>query len=231
VTIWDLLLLSLRFWAVTLVGVALTAAAVLLVGQQPGIVSGQVNVILLQPEPFPGNALAETTDSLISTTGVVAQLVGGQGGTSRSVSDQVTLVGEGIRQGYSVRQPNSGGQWEYRFETPVLDVQSAGPTLDDARVQMSTALARIEGVLDKLQSDASVDARLRIRIQLSPNQPVYTYAHGSRTRAYAGTLLTGALATFGGVLAAERLADRRERRRRAAGVTAGTMPSGAALPS
>lgn len=230
-TIWDLLLLSLRFWVVTVVGFALTAAAVPLVGQQPGIFSGQVNVILLQPEPFPGNALAETTDSLISTTGVVAQLVGGQGGTSRSVSDQVTLVGEGLRQGYSVRQPNSGGQWEYRFETPVLDVQSAGQTLDDARAEMNAALTRIEDVLDKLQSDASVDETLRIRIQLSPNQPVYTYAHGSRARALAGTLLTGVLVTFGGVLVAERLTDRRERRRRAAVLTAGTMPSGAALPS
>ena len=230
-TIWDLLLLSLRFWVITVVGIALTAAAVLLVGQQPGVFRGQVNVILLQPEPFPGNALAETTDSLISTTGVVAQLVGGQGGTSRSVSDQVTLVGEGLRQGYSVRQPNSGGQWEYRFESPVLDVQSAGPTLGDARAEMSAALTRIEAVLDKLQSDASVDAALRIRTQLSPNQPVYTYAHGSRIRAYAGALMSGALATFGGVLVAERLADRRERRRRAAVLTAGTMPSGAALPS
>ncbi|NMM31889.1 MAG: hypothetical protein HHJ10_12845 [Cellulomonas sp.] len=230
-TIWDLLQLSLRFWVVTVVGFALTAAAVLLVGHQPGVFSGQVNVILLQPEPFPGNALAETTSSLISTTGVVAHLVGGQSGTSRSVSDQVTLVGEGIQHGYTVRQPNSGGQWEYRFETPVLDVQSAGTTLGDSRAEMSAALTRIEDVLDKLQSDASVDKALRIRIQMSPNQPVYTYAHGSGTRAYAGTLLTGALVTFGGVLMAERLTDRRERRRQAVVLTVGTMPSGADLPS
>lgn len=228
-TIWDLLRLALRFWGITVVGTALTAAAVLLVAHQPGVFSGQVNVILLQPEPFPGNALAETTDSLISTTGVVAQLVGGQGGTSRSVSDQVTLVGEGIQDGYTVRQPNSGGQWEYRFETPVLDVQSAGPTLDEARAEMSAAVTSIEGVLDKLQSDASVDPSLRIRIQMSPSQPVYTYAHGSRMRAYAGTLLSGALVTFGGVLVAERLAERRAQRRRASAVTAGTRPSVAAL--
>ncbi|MGV8978125.1 MAG: hypothetical protein ACOH17_08785 [Cellulomonas sp.] len=230
-TIWDLFLLSLRFWVVTAAGIALTAVAVLLVGQQPGLFSGQVNVILLQPSQFPGNAIAETTDSLISTTGVVAQLVGGQGGTSRTVSDQVTLVGEGIQHGYSVRQPNSGGQWEYRFETPVLDVQSAGTTLDDSRAEMSAALTRISDVLDKLESDAAVDPALRIRIQLSPNEPVYTYAHGSRLRAYAGTVLTGVLVTFAGVLVAESLTDRRARRRRAAVLTVGTRPSGAPLLS
>ena len=220
-TIWDLVSMAWRFWLVTLVGILLTVGGSLIVWQQQGVFNGQVNVVLLKPDVIPGNALANTSDSLISMAGVVAKMVGGPTGTSRAVSDQVTLVGEGAHEGYSVRQPNSGGQWEYRFETPVLDVQSAGRTEGAARAGMAAALASVQSAIDHLQSDASVRSNMRIRTQLSPTEPAFTYAHGSRTRALAATAVVGVLGTLGAVIAADRLSTRASRRLRARSSVAG----------
>ncbi len=115
-TIWDILRINRRWWVLVLIGLLLTSLATLIVRDHEGAYSGRARVTFLAPQPLRGNALAQTTSSLIALAGIVAHTTGGPGGDAQSVSDEVTLVGEGVTDGYSIRQPNAGGQWEYRFE-------------------------------------------------------------------------------------------------------------------
>ena len=178
------------------VGLILTAFGTLQAWESKGAYSGRARVALLAPQPIRGNALVQTTTSLVALAGLIAHTTGGPGGDAQSVSDDVTLLGEGVTDGYSIRQPNAGGQWEYRFEESVLDVQSAGPTLGRAREQMTTALSSISSSLTELQDRAGVTPDQRVSIQLGPGEPVFSYEHGSPTRAALMSALLGLLLSF-----------------------------------
>lgn len=227
VTIWDVIGLASRLWLVTLMGLALTAAGMALAWDQPGVYSGQVNVVLLSPHGPTGNALVDTTSSLVVTSGLVTRVIEGEmsasGGT---VSTTVPLASDGAALGYSVRQVNVGGQWEPHYADPVLDVQSTGPTQVAAEAQMGEALAKVHGALDLLENRAGVAPGEWILVQLSPGQPVYMHATGSRTRAIGATLLVGAMVTIGALLATVEA-----RRRRQPSVTAGTTRSDVLHPA
>ena len=110
---------------------------------------------------------------------------------------------------WSVRQPNAGGQWDVNYEEARLDVKSSGRTVEEASGQMTEALAAIEDALKKLEDGRDINENERIRLELSPNQPVFTVQSGSRIRAMAGIGLAGLLITIGMVLGAERLAESR----------------------
>ena len=208
-TVWDLLGLVRRFWYVTFVGLLATGAGVGYALTVPGVIHGQVNLVFLAPPTTKGNVLINGNASLISAAGVVATIVGGPGGTARPVSSAATLVGEGATTGYRVEQPNSGGQWEYRFVSPVLDVQTAGRDLAQAQGSMATGLESVRTAVDKIQDDAGVSAPNRIRLSLSPAAPVYAYAGPSRRRAVVGSVLAGALLTLGALVLTAEFADRR----------------------
>jgi hypothetical protein len=190
ITLWEVFRLNRRFWVLTVVGLILTATAAFHAWDSTGAYSGRARIALLAPQQVRGNALVKTTISLIALAGILAHTTGGPGGDAQSVSDDVTLLQEGVTDGYGIRQPNAGGQWEYRFEVSVVDVQSAGPTLDRAQEQMSSALAKISSTLAELQDRAGVAPDQRVSIQLGPGEPVFTYEHGSRMRA---TLMSAAL--------------------------------------
>lgn len=182
---------------VALLLVAATAAAGWYAWKQPSAsVVGEVRVVLLPPPNALPNALADTTSSLISLAGVVGRGVEGFAGP-QTVDSSVTLASQGVRAGYSVRQPNLGGQWESSFQDPVVDVQAVGPTQEVAATQLALGLAHVGSVLAEIQDRESVPAELRVRVQLSPPVPVYQVQKGSKTRALAATLIAGAVALGG----------------------------------
>lgn len=178
--------------AVVLIGA--TGAALWNAWTQPAAtVVGEVRVVLLPPVNGLPNALAETTSSLISLAGVVARGVEGFPGP-QPVDSTVTLASQGVRVGYSVRQPNLGGQWQGSFQDPVVDVQAVGPTQEVAATQLSLGLSRVGAVLTEIQDREAVPSDQRVRVRLSPADPVYLIQKGSRTRGLAGTFLAGAVA-------------------------------------
>jgi hypothetical protein len=213
VTVWDLLGLCRRFWLITICGLALTVCAVVLESNHDGVYAGQVNVILLAPQPVRGNALADTTDSLISLAGVLARITGGPGGDASPASDTVALAGEGVLNGYSIHQPNSGNQFGYLFDKPILDIQAVGDTLPDAHEQMDSALTSIRATLSGIEAEAGVVDDMRVGIELSPNEPTFAYEHGSRIRAVGITSAIGIALTLGAVIGAEQITSRRRHRR------------------
>jgi hypothetical protein len=212
-TVSDLLRLSVRHWVVSLLVLACIAAGGLWATQQHAAYNGRVSVMFLAPSATDGNVLAGTTFALVATTGIVAGQVNGPAPQSQTVGD-VTLSSTGVATGWSVRQPNNGGQWVVHFSDPLLDVRSTGPTLGAAQEQMQIALTKVDTALAELQDDADVPDDARISTLLSPLEPVYTVQSGSRVRTMGGVALLGILTWAGALLAADKLRPARARRER-----------------
>lgn len=183
----------LRSWVILLVGLLISGAVGWQLAHRPGVYWSQVTIVLVAPKSAANpNGLSVSSESLISTAGVIAKMVGSSPREPAVVSDSVTLVGEGIRHGYGVRLPNSGGQFATNFDRAALDVQAAGTTVAEVGATISRVLGQIREDLDRLQRDAGVAAVNLIRIQQSPpTLPIY-YQTGSKTRALATTLVLGA---------------------------------------
>ena len=208
-TLSDLLSLAWRHRLVTASFLLLTGLAMVLVAPPVQAWNGRVSVVLLVPQGTPGNPIATTTRSLIATTGVVARGVNGPDDPPQTVSSDLNLASTDAEPGWSLRQPSVGGQWDSNFEEPRLDVKSWGHTSAEASAQMAAALQAINSSLKSLQDDRGVSQSQRIRVRLSPDQPVFTIQSGSRIRSLAGTGLAGLFGTLAAVLVAERLAGRR----------------------
>ena len=209
-TVSDLLRLSVRHWVVSLVAVACIAMGELWATHQHTAYNGRVSVMFLAPTSTDGNVLASTTFALVATTGIVGGQVNGPAPQSQTVGD-VTLSSTGISTGWSVRQPNDGGQWVVHYSEPLLDVRSTGLTLESAQEQMQIALTKVRGSLAQLQDDADVPSEARISTLLSPVEPVYTVQSGSRVRTMGAVALLGILAWGAALLGADRARSARTR--------------------
>lgn len=215
-TIWDVFTLMRRFRLLAVVMIGLTFGA-LVVASTPQVAAvGRARVVFLAPETDEGNVLARTTAPLVGMAGVVARRVNEFSAIEMSVDSDVSLPTQGVRDGYSVRQPDEGGQWGTRYEEPVLDIQSTGADVDEARAAMDEAITEVLGTLEDLQDREAVPDELRIRTRLSPPEPVFTEQGGSRARAMTVTGALGMLLTIGAVLLADSVSGARRRRKDAA---------------
>lgn len=208
-TTWDALRILVRRPALTLLGAAATLLALAVVGSHQGVYWSQANVVFLAPstEQRP-NALESTTSSLISTAGFVEQVVNA-GIEKPPTASQVTLLGRGVRDGYSIELPDSGGQWSHNFEQALLNVQVTGPSEAVVRARLNRLIDKIRGTTRDLQVRDHVAAKNMIRTNVAPAEPRIGYASGSRLRALAGTLLLGVGLTVCGVIGFDQLARRR----------------------
>jgi len=194
-TAWDLFSIAAQRWLIALLGVLLTVAMVVVVSDAQPSYLAQVRVVLLPPASAQPNGYTDAGGSLISLAGVVALTVEGADVSAEAVSEDVTLTGEGRRQGYTVRQPNSGGQWQYRFDEPILDVQAVGSTPADAEGQLDAALRRVDSALADIQDGEDVPAASRVRTVLNPEVAQVTEVGGSVARAMLATTVLGLLLT------------------------------------
>ncbi|WP_157157443.1 hypothetical protein [Diaminobutyricimonas sp. LJ205] len=195
-TFWDVLARALRRWPILLAGLLLTAGAAVWVLDARPVYFAEVRVVFLPPADISPNPYARTSQSLVELAGAVGRALEGGSSDARSVSQGVTMVGEGERDGHAIRQPNIGGQWAYAFDTPALDVQAVGATGEAVEREIAGAVTRIKGELTEMQARLDVPAHSRVRLQLSPSEPQVMEYGGSRVRALAGTLAAGGLVTF-----------------------------------
>jgi hypothetical protein len=205
VTPWDVLGALRRRWYVTLSGAVATILAALWVMTLPGVYHAQIDVVFMWPQGHQhANTFQYGSQSLISTAGAVGAVVTGSASGAQPVSDTVTLVGEGITHGYSVRLPNTGGQWANNFPSPVLDVQASGSSAAEVQRTLATVIARINAVLHEQQAEEGVPEQLMIRTRLSPPTPQLLFDKGSRVRALGATFLIGCGVTVAAALAVHR---------------------------
>jgi hypothetical protein len=221
-TIWELAFAARRYWVLAVVGTLLSIIAGVAVLEAPGVYYTQVNVVfVLPPMPHNANSLQHSTGSLIGTAGVVVSLVNGDNAAVQPVSPAASLTGEGVRHGYMVRLPNTGGQWAFSFDQPVIDVEVAGGSPDEVRAVLGTVIDRIYRTLADLQNDQQVRESAKIRTKLSPTEAPIQYLKGSRLRAVAVTVALGLAVTLTLVV----LLDLRRLRRERSGERVGQPPA------
>src|SRR5882757_1133612 len=194
-----------RGWTIGTIGVLITCAVAMFLTHRPATYWSRTQVLFVAPlSKVNPNGLEITPSSLIATAGVVAKLVDHSDSSTRVVSEGVTLVGEGIKHGYSVTVPNSGGQWANNFTQSVLDVQVVGSSEAEVSTTVNQLVVRIKRALTTIQREAHVAAVNLVRTQSTPPEPPIYRQHGSHIRAGLATLLLGFGLTAAAVVAARR---------------------------
>lgn len=205
-TLWDLGFGLVRRWYVVLVGLICTAAAAAFVIATPGVYFARTEVVFLaETGPDNPNTLLTTSSDIIIFASVVANIINGTDPPPKSSSPDATIVGRGVRDGYSVALPDMGGQWVPSFGRQVLDVQVVGSSYEEVEDRTRDLVRQIGEVLAKLQDQAAVDSANRIVTQPLPEEPAIAYLQGQPKRAVAATLALGTTLTVMAVVLLESL--------------------------
>lgn len=211
---WGVGTRTIQVWVVAIVGVLVTCAAALHFAQTAPVYWSRSQVVFIAPKSTVNpNGLQITPSGLIAAAGVVARVVDPRGGETRTASDDVTLAGEGVRHGFSVVLPNSGGQWANNYSQGALDVQAVGSSAEETQATVDHVLSEIQASLAHIQDTSRVAQINRIRIQLSPPvAPIYRQT-GSRSRALLATMALGFLLSVAACRAVGRVGGRSSRTR------------------
>lgn len=194
---WRMVRTLLRRWPIVVAGLVLTVAAAQGVARPDTVYFSRTELAFLAPasSAYP-NALRTTSGALIVSAGVIARRVSGPGKVLKFASPDVTLVGQGIRDGWSLRSPDSGGQWASNFATQVLALEVVGPSISDVERQRSALIERVQKELSGLQVSWGVAAVNRISVIEVPERAVLYPVSGDRRRAVGVVGLLGLGATI-----------------------------------
>jgi hypothetical protein len=119
-------------------------------------------------------------------------------------SPEVTLVGMGVRDGWSLRLPDTGGQWATNFATQRLLLDIVAPSREEVEEHQGELIDRVADELRALQDDMGVPVEAQITVIAAPESTVIYHVAGSRARALGMTALLGGGATIAAVIVLER---------------------------
>jgi len=195
-TLWGFFRVLLRQWPIVVVGTLVTVMAMLAVASAKGVYYSRTEVVLLAPtSPAYPNALRTQSEDIIILAGVIARRMTGAGELAKFASPDVTLVGQGVRDGWSVRLPDTGGQWGTNFASQRLILEIVAPEREAAQADQRRLIARVTGELDAMQRAQRVDPVNVVTAIVAPETTIIQRVGGSRPRALAATALLGAFAT------------------------------------
>lgn len=196
-TLWDLVRAALRRWPVLVAGAVVSLGIMYVTTLDDGIFWSRTQVVFLAPPStaYP-NALRTTSEDLIITAGVVAKAVAGPDEVTKYASPDATLVGEGVRDGWSVRLPDTGGQWATHFAEQVLYVEVVAATPEEVEARQAVIITQVAEELDRLQREAGVAPVNDITVTIAPESTVVHHVQGSRPRSVGMAGVLGACATF-----------------------------------
>lgn len=210
-TFSELIRACVRFWPVVLIGAICTCIAAVGVLADKGVAFTRTELIFLTPtSPLYPNALRTQSDDIIITAGAVARRVSGPGEVTKYASPDVSLVGLGIRDGWSIRLPDTGGQWATNFATQRLILDIVAPTRDAVAARQTQLIARVAAELDALQREHGVDEAAMITVIPAPVSTMVYQIGGSRPRALGMTAALGVAITGAIIVVLERRRRRRE---------------------
>ncbi|WP_275004694.1 hypothetical protein [Promicromonospora iranensis] len=194
--LWELIRAALRSWPLVVAGAVVTLVAAYGTTLDDGVFWSRTQVVFLAPQSaaYP-NTLRTTSEDIIITAGVVAKAVTGADKVTKYASPDATLVGEGQRDGWSVRLPDTGGQWATHFAQQVLYVEVVGATAEEVEAQQTVLLDRIADELHELQRGAGVAPVNEITVTVAPESTVVHHVQGSSLRSVAMTGVLGVAAT------------------------------------
>jgi len=210
-TFWELLAALLRRWPILLVGALCTALAGYAVVREDGVYFTRTEIVFLAPTSsvYP-NALRTQSEDIIDLAGVVAKKLVGAGEVTKYAAPEVMLAGLGVRDGWSLGLPDTGGQWGSNFATQELVLDIVAPTRERVKERQDELVDQIMTELHELQSDRGVDPINEVTAIVAPQTTIIHHIGGSRPRALGMTAALGIGATVAVVILLE------HRRRRAA---------------
>ena len=210
-----LVMLLRRRWYVVLICLCLTAGAMVGVHQRAGLYWAQVDVVFLAPKSpdFP-NTIQQTTGSVIAMAGLVEAELNKGTPMPATASAGATLAGQGVRDGYLIRVPSTGGQWAPNFDRPVIDLQVIGPDLEVVQRRLADLVGRIRRTLETLQVQDGARRSEFITTATAPTEAQVIYLDGKPTRALGLTLLLGLTGAVVAAVSFDSWALRRRRRSR-----------------
>lgn len=213
-TFWDLTRVLVRYWVLIMIAALVTVGVGMVAISDTGVYFSRTELVFLAPTSslYP-NALKTQSEDLIDTAGIVAKRVSGPGEVTKFASPDATLVGMGVRDGWSLRLPDTGGQWATNFTTQTLLLDVVAPSRDVAENRQKELAALVSDTLQQLQREAGVKPVNDITIIAAPESAVIFHIGGSRTRTLAMIAILGIAATLSVVMAV----DRYRRRQRAPG--------------
>lgn len=211
-TLWDVLRAAVRRWPVLVAGLALTVGTMAFVHEDRSVYWTRTDLVFLAPTStqFP-NALRTTSADLIVTAGLIAKKMNGPARTLKFTSPDVGLIGDGVHDGWSVRLPDTGGQWAPNFADQILIVEVDGPDARTVAARRSRLVRRAQQILTGLQVERKVPPRSRISIVESPGHAITYRVGGSPPRALLMTGLLGVGTTVVLVLVVDARASTRRR--------------------
>ena len=201
----ELFAAALRRWYVVLLGGVLTLGALYVVTQQAPVYWTQYNVLLVGPSGAQKTTvLDDPVYGLQPLVGVIATDFNDGAPPLLTGDVAATIVGEGRREGVQVRVPNLGTQWRPLFPANYLDVQVAASSPEEVLATARATSLRISVLLEEIQDDMGAPLALRARAVPSSKYPTVIPISGSRSRALAGTALSGMAVTLAVLLMLER---------------------------
>ncbi|WP_374458225.1 hypothetical protein [Nocardioides sp.] len=201
----DLIAAALRRWYVVLLGAVLTVGALYVVTKQAPVYWTQYNILLVGPSGAQKTTvLDDPVYGLQPLVGVIATDFNDGDPPLLTGDVAATIVGEGHREGVQVRVPNLGTQWRPLFPANYLDVQVAAADPEEVLATARATSLRVSVLLEELQDDMGAPLNLRARAVPSSKNPTVIAVTGSRSRALAGTGLSGMAITLAVLLMLER---------------------------
>ena len=212
--LWDLLRAMVRRWPIVVVGAILTLAAANYASQDRSVYWTRTDLVFLAPKnaQYP-NALRATSEDLVITAGVVGKLVVGTRQIPKFTATDAGLIGMGVRDGWTVRLPDTGGQWAPNYTDQWLIIEVVGSDPETVRAQKEQLVEEMTAALDRVQDEYRVDKAFRMTTKEAPGSTVVYPVGGSSKRAFAVTGLLGAAATLYLVVRIDPILLRRKARR------------------
>lgn len=226
--LWQLLGACWRSWPVVLLGAAVTAGVGVVAITDDGVHYTRTELAFLAPTraDWP-NALRTQSDSIIITAGAVARAVAGAEELPKFASPGVTLVGMGVRDGWSLRLPDTGGQWATNFATQRLVLEVVGPTPEAVSARQQEVTDEVASAVRALQAAQGVAPEGQISAIATPESTAILHVTGNRSRALGMTVVLGVGVTLAGVVVLEQLRhahDRHGRHARDSAVRVAAVP-------
>jgi len=212
-TVEDFLRSTLRRWPVALVGILLTLALCVVTLRAPGVYWAWSKVYFLVPATTEQpNQLAPDSSATIAFAGLIQTEVNGGVPLRRATSPDVTLLDEGIYDGWAVFLPDTGGQWAHNFSEASLIVEASGPTPEVVRARMTALIDQIARLARAREDAANVSAEARVSFTMSPAVVAVQYSNGHRSRALAIIGLLGVGLSLAACSVVDRVATSRRLR-------------------
>jgi hypothetical protein len=178
---------------VAAVGLVLSFAFAYTMAKEPGLYWTRVQARFMPPDLDASNAYRYTPASMVLTAAAVGKMMDNSDHARMADADAL-LIGQGVRQGFSVNLPNTGGQWANQFVSPYLDVQVVDSSAEAVTAKTRSLIAQIAADLVWLQDQGGASQNYRITIQTSPL--AVSYSKGSSGRAGLVGLFVGLGVTY-----------------------------------